>query len=185
MKFWKHGLIVAALAMFGLFLPADGMAQFTTYGLQITDPPEGASFSTHEWLTVKWTAYCHGYIPTQDIQYRIDLNGEELTYDYYKSRDMWYTDPDHVPGTSGYFTMMGVFRYLVPGRTYYKNPNSILTVNSGSDKGPYTYDAAASITIGIKMWYDPLPIPGTESAPVKKGNFVQRTTWGRIKVLYE
>jgi len=156
MRLTKIVFIVALSAMPVAFFPSDSMASFFTYGLEIHSPEDGDRFETGDVIRVSWTAYCYGQVPPQGIHYRITLDGAELTYDYYD----YFSGA--IPGQNTYFTARGSFRWIVPGNTYAKIPNAILSVWSGNDDCPNCYDWVASVVISIKMYYDPIPIPRME-----------------------
>jgi hypothetical protein len=176
----KNVLVIGLFAMVVTLLPADSMAGFTTLYVDITSPQEGEKYATHDRMWVRWIARCYGVIPTHDIHYMIRLDGATLTYDYYDD-----IRPDDLGQAVGYFTMYGTYVYQVPGNGYSKNPNALLEVWSGDDDCADCYDWIASVVIGIKTWYDPLPIP-TEQASVATdaGEVESTTTWGRVKALY-
>lgn len=153
MKLAKSVLVLVLSALPIMLLASDSMAWVLTYDLDIQSPEEGDRFETGDVMRVRWTAYCYGQVPPQGLHYMIKLNGSQLTYDYYD----YFSGA--IPGQNTYFTAHGSFNWIVPGNTYYKNPNSILTIYSGDDDCPNCYDIVQSVVIGIKMYYDPIPIP--------------------------
>jgi hypothetical protein len=162
MKLRKCILVIALSAISLAFAFSNSMADYNTYDLVIERPDEGDLWQTGDAVRVKWTAYCVGQYPGDGIiHYMIKLDGWVLTYDYY---DDWED-----PGIPGCFLLKGSFRWIVPGNGYYKNPNAILTVMSGSPHCPdcYDLDGISSVSIRLKMWYDPIPIPViAESSPL-------------------
>jgi hypothetical protein len=159
MKLEKSVVFVAVAAVAIACAFSDSMAYYNTYDLVIERPEEGDLWQTGDAVTVKWTAYCVGQYPGNGIiHYMIKLDGSVLTYNYYDRHSQ-----TQVPNC---FLLEGSFRWVVPGNGYYKNPNAILTVMSGSPDCPncYDLDAIRSVSIRLKMWYDPIPIPVMEAS---------------------
>ena len=181
MKLKKCILLVAILAIAIILYSSDSMASYNTYDLEIESPDEGDLWHTGIQVLVKWTAYAtySGYLPAPGtVHYLIKLDDNTITYDYYT-----YIVKD--PQVPGFFIMKGSFRWLVPGNTYYRNPNATLTVYSGNQDCPncYDLDGIRSVSIRLKMWYDPIPIPFVNVPPLPmlgadnvtespKGNFL-------------
>jgi hypothetical protein len=151
-------VLVALMAVLCMTFLVSKSAAWSWYTVEvgITNPQDGDRFVTHDLIRIRWYAIIEGQIPPPGtIHYMIELNGQRLTYDYYD---------DFVNLGSGYFKAFGSFDYRVPGNGYSKIPNSILQVFSGNDDCSDCYSILApSVTIGIKTWYDPLPIPKEES----------------------
>jgi hypothetical protein len=166
--------------------PATASADWTSTAVFIDSPEAGENFGTHDLIRVRWHSWVDwGYFDDppdpETIYYWVTLNDGVLmqgTYDYIDVHNIW-----------GEVT--GSVDYRVPGNGNSKNPNSPLVVCTskcpfpGCDPLLPGDEACATIFIGVKTWYDPLPRPQLQSRAEDGEPTATPTSWGTLKARYE
>ena len=165
-------IAIAALAM--VFLYAG--SAYATYwynckSLVITSPQNGDRFETHDRVQVRWTAGYQGDfpIPGDPIEFRIRLTAPCgcLLYEYRGS----YTElSTNDPPVGCDYRAIGKHSFLVPGFITEKYPNSTLPVESQRTPSYYDPWMYRSVTVDIKMIYDPLPEPYSVSGSISQNS---------------
>jgi hypothetical protein len=172
----RHNVFVllALMSILGVMLPVTAHADWYTSAIWTDSPEQGENFGTHDLIRIRWRAWIDWGVwddppDAETIHYMVILNDAVLTEGYYDWMDVHYL----------WGEVSGSFDYRVPGNGYSKNPNSPLTICMDACATSLCEDDfCRSITIGIKTWYDPLPIPQQSSRATLAGPGIESTFLG-------